>query len=418
MESTSFHAVAPGVSLAAHELVLAEAAHQDEAAQQSAAPGGKSLLVLSALGLCALAYRPLAEAFLKASSSSSSSNADPNPDSSPPAPPPPRYRRVVFLDLRHHGDSSTTAEGDEETTPSFSLAWAKDALWETLAADLEAAAESLDFSSSSPPDVLAHSLGAGVAALACARSPRLFGSLFLFEPPFYPLVAAAAAGEKGSEKKRDLAKDNASFAASAAAASALAFESREDAAGLLEVAPPFKWWHPSCRGAFVEHGLKWRRRRGGESEGEGEDELVFSCGGRALAALASGLMTSSRGAPSRETYRALGGQRRNPTAVTIVSYSAEPRSDVTAFLRAGALAAASAAEAAAAASSSSLSSAAAASPASSVVVLPVRLPEGAKGERSGHYAPLVCPEELGRLAAAAMMMTAKTKEAEEKRSRF
>lgn len=221
MESKSFQAVAPGVSLAAHELSwAAESPRGDK----------KSLLVLSALGLCALAYRPLAEAFVKASSSSSIG-----------------YRRVVFLDLRHHGDSTN----EDEETPS-SLAWAKEALWETLAADLEAAVESLHFSP--PPDVLAHSLGAGVAALACARSPRLFGSLFLFEPPFYPLVAAAAV-EKVSEK-RDLAKDNASFAASAAAASALSFESREDAAGLLEVAPPFKWWHRSCRRAFVEHGLK------------------------------------------------------------------------------------------------------------------------------------------------------------------
>ena len=120
--------------------------------------------------------------------------------------------------------------------------------------------------------------------------------------------------------------------------------------------------------------------------------------------------------------------------MTIVSYSAEPRSDVTAFLRAGALAAAAEAaasaaeaeaeaEAEAAASSSPPSSSAPAaageaeaSPASSgsVVVLPVRLPEGARGERSGHYAPLVCPEELGRVAAAAMTTT---KEGEE-RSRF
>ena len=411
MEKVTFHAVAPGTFLAAHELVL-EGSGED-----------KSLLVLSALGLCALAYRPLAEAFIKASSSLSSGlrestfldddddDDDGSASSSSKPAPPPRYRRVVFLDLRHHGESiATTEDEDDEKTPS-SLSWSKDALWDTLAADLEAATKSLEFPSSSPPDLLAHSLGAGVAALACARAdPGLFGSLFLFEPPFYPLVAAEE--EKGGEgeKKRDLARDNASFAASAAAASSLSFESAEDAFSLLEVAPPFKWWHRSCRRAFVEHGLKKRRRRRRRGDDEGSageaEELVFRCGGRALAALASGLMTSS-GGPSRETYRALG--RRRDAGVVIVSYSAEPRSDVTAFLRAGALAAASEASAAASSPSSS----------SSVAVLPVRLPEEAKGARSGHYAPLVCPEELGRVAAAAMMTTTATKKKEEReRSRF
>ena len=455
--TTSFHAVAPGISLAAHELVLAES------------PGDRSLLVLSALGLCSLAYRPLAEAFVKASTNDA---FDPDDAAPSPRPAPPRYRRVVFLDLRHHGESTTTTEeDDDDETPSSSpaLSWTKEALWETLAADLEAAVKSLSSFSASPsrpspppppPDVLAHSLGAGVAALACARAPRLFGSLFLFEPPFYPLVSAAAveaAGEEGGRegggKQRDLAKDNASFAAAAAAASALSFGSREDASSLLEFAPPFKWWHPGCRRAFVEHGLKKdsgddeaddeeeeedeegttttttqrerRRRRGGGGGGRGgeggdggggEQQLVFRCGGRALAALASGLMTSSGGGPSRETYRALGRQQERDRVV-VISYSAEPRSDVTAFLRSGALAAAGAAAEAAAASSSS----SAPSSSSVVVVLPVRLPKEAKGARSGHYAPLVCPEELGRVAAAAMMPAAATKEKKKERgemSRF
>lgn len=355
--------------------------------------------MLSALGLCALAYTPFAEAFNKASSRDG--------DADDARSPRPRYRRVVFLDLRHHGDSKA-----DSSSPN-ALSWTKESLWETLSADLRAATRSLGFSS--PPDVLAHSLGAGVAALACASAPELFGSLFLFEPPLYPLVAAA----DGGVGERDLAGDNASFAAAAAAASALSFGSRDDASAVLEIAPPFKWWHPSCRRAFVEHGLK---RGGGEEGGEKSEELVFSCGGRALAALASGLLTSrsASGGPSRETYRALGRQRGDRAVV--ISYSAEPRSDVTAFLRAGAVAAAEAAaagaapEAGEASPSSSCSSPSSSDPAG-VVVLPVRLPEGAKGERSGHYAPLVSPEQLGQVAAAAMMAKEASKEGGS-RSRF
>mgnify|MGYP002630502686 CR=1 FL=1 len=409
---TSFHAVAPGVSLAAHELSLPGSTRHD-------------ILVLSALGLCALAYRPFAEAFVREEEASRNANADGDLDpnaSSSTSPPPPRssYRRVVFLDLRHHGESTAT-EDDEESSPS-SLSWTEKALWETLSADLKAAVISLGFLKT-PPTVLAHSLGAGVAALAAASSPELFGSLFLFEPPFYPLVAAAE--EEGSQKKRDLAKDNASFAASAAAASSLSFGSREDASGLLELAPPFKWWHRSCRGAFVEHGIKWKERKEGKGERDG-NELVFRCGGKALAALAAGLMTSSVSgvsAPSKETYRKLGGERGK---VVVISFCAQPRSDVTAFLRAGALAAAAEAAAGAAAgaavgaAASSSSSSSSSSPKSSVVVLPVALPESAKAERSGHYAPLVCPEELARVAAAAMRerTTTTTATAKRERSRF
>lgn len=318
---TTFHAVAPGVSVAAHELEFSQSRGEE-----------KSLLVLSALGLCALAYKPFAEAFIDASSRDGN-----DPDDGAPSLSAPSYRRVVFLDLRHHGESKT----EDESSPSY-LAWTREYLWDTLSADLRAAVRSLNFPPSSPPDVLAHCLGAGVAALAAAPAPGLFGSLFLFEPPFYPLVAAAPVAEEEEGKgRRDVAKDNASFAASAAAASALSFGSREDAFSLLEVAPPFKWWHESCKRAFVEHGL----RRGGEGEGgeKRSEELVFSCGGQALAALASGLLTSSGGGPSRETYRALGAQaqaqqqqqRRGRSRVVVISYSAEPRSDITAFLRDG-----------------------------------------------------------------------------------
>ena len=433
---TTLLPVAPGVSLAAHELVFTQARSE------------KSLLVLHALGLCSLAYRPFAEAFVEEASRWSIDDGDPDANDVPSPPPPPRaaYRRVIFLDLRHHGES-TAEEGTEAEGRSDSLAWAKDSLWETLASDLVAAAKSLlrlrfsetSSSSPSPPpplDVLAHSLGAGIAALACASSPELFGSLCLFEPPFYPLVApTATAKEGGKEKKqsRNLAADNAAFAASAATASALSFSSRGDALSLLELAPPFKWWHAGCREAFVEHGLRKKkenkgRRKGGEEgeeeearagegttaedegegEGEGEEreELVFSCGGLALSAFASGLMTS-RGGPSQETYRALGERgAKGRGKVVVISFSAEERFDVTAFLRAGALAAA---EAAASSSSSS----------AAIVSLPVRLPREAKAERSGHYAPLVCPRELGKVAAAAMVMTTSTAATTaRKRSRF
>lgn len=237
--------------------------------------------VLHALALCGRAYQPALAALATS-------------------------RRVLFLDLRGHGDSVRKIADDGDAP-----AWAttSTALWNALASDVASVVASLHLT---PCDVVAHSLGGGAAALAASRHGIVWRRAWLFEPPRWPLVV----GRDG----RDLASDNARFAAAAAAVD-VTFASVDEAEALLSIAHPFKWFDARVRAAFCGHG-------GLRVDGS---TVALTARPSVVAAVAVALMGEG-GAPRDDDYSAMGGG----LAVGV----GPERGGVTSFLRSGAIAAA------------------------------------------------------------------------------
>ena len=283
------------------------------------APAHPPLLVLHALALCASAYAPAVAGLAG-------------------------ERRVLLLDMRGHGasagDGGGAADGGDAAFASSSAS-----LWRTLADDVATVVATLSLT---PCDVFAHSLGGGAAVLAAPRAR--FRRIVLFEPPRWPLVAAHA--------RTDLAADNARFAAAAAALEGVTFPARDDAAAALALAPPFRWFDERVVAAFVDGG--------GVRPAADCDGVALAARARVVAAVAAALF-NERGAPCDADYARLPADGSTTTIVV-----GPDRGGLTAFLRAGALAAAAACGRAAVA----------------VDVVP-----GA----GGHYGPLVDPDGVGRV---------------------
>lgn len=242
------------------------------------------ILVLHALALCGRAYQP-ALAPLTTS------------------------RRVLFLDLRGHGDSVRRNDDDGDDAPAWATTSAS--LWSALASDVAAVVSALRLT---PCDVVAHSLGGGAAALAASRHDVTWRRAWLFEPPRWPLV--------GGGDGRDLASDNARFAAAAAAVD-VTFTSVDEAEALLAMAPPFKWFDARVRAAFC--------RDGGLRVDAASSAVTLSARPSVIAAVAAALMGEG-GAPRDVHYGAMGGG--------LVVVVGPERKGVTSFLRSGAVAAA------------------------------------------------------------------------------